>query len=139
MLTDSPTARANPHGFIGTPTDHVYGIVDDPQTDVPQIISDLMARDVAADSIHVYCCQRGLQELSPSGKGYGPRARVQRILQTITVEGQHLRTIEHELNRGHALIGVAADDATQHRVANVMRNNGAHDIHFYGRFTIVDL
>lgn len=140
MSDNEPEAppAANPHGFIGYPTDHVYGIVDDPVTDVPQIIANLLALEVATDAIHVYCCHRGAEELSASGRGYGLRARIQRILQSISPEGQHLRIYEAELNKGHALIGVAVDGETKTPIIAAMKTQGAHDVHYYGRFTTID-
>ncbi len=135
-----PTINANRHGFVGYPADHVYGIVDDPATDVPLVIGDLLAQNVATDAIHVYCCQQGIEELAPSGKGYGLRARIQRILQSIGYEGEHLRRVERELGEGHAVIGVAVDDSeTKRAVAGVLHKRGGHDIHYYARFIIEDL
>ena len=134
-----PTPNANRHGFVGYPTDHVYGIVDDPVNDVPAIMGELLALDVPTEAIHVYCCQHGVDELAPSGGGYGIRARIQRIVQSIGYEGEHLRRVERELNDGHAVIGVSVDDDAKGPVAAAMRKHGAHDLHYYRRFTIEDL
>ncbi len=134
------TVSANRHGFVGYPTDHVYGIVDNPAKDVPEIMGDLLALDVATEAIHVYCCQKGLEELAPSGKGYGLKARVQRILQTIGYEGEQLRRVQRELEKGHAVVGVAVDDREAKKaVAAVLHKRGGHDVHYYARFTIEDL
>ena len=137
---EESNVNANRHGFVGYPTNHVYGIVDDPATDVPQIMGDLLALDVATEAIHVYCCQEGLEELSPSGEGYGLKARVQRILQAIGYEGDQLRRVERELKKGHAVVGVAVDDDDAKKaVAAVLRKRGGHDVHYYARFTIEEL
>ena len=81
----------------------------------------------------------GAAELSPSGRGYGLRARVQRLVQNLGYEGEHLRMIERELSHGHALVGIAVEEATKALVVGVLHRHGAHDVHFYGRFVIEDL
>lgn len=49
-----PAFNLNPHGFVGYPTNHVYGIVDDPANHVPQIMADLLALDIDTEAIHIY-------------------------------------------------------------------------------------
>lgn len=43
---EQPAVNANRHGFV-----------DDPATDVPKVMGDLLALDVATTAIHVYCCR----------------------------------------------------------------------------------
>lgn len=52
----SPVAVTNPEGFRTSPIGHVYGIVDDPERDVPAVVGELLAAHLPLDGIHVYCC-----------------------------------------------------------------------------------
>lgn len=97
---DVDHADANQHGFVGYPTGQVYGIIEDPTARVPQIMGDLLALDVATDAIDVYCCQEGAEELSPSGQGYGVKARVQRVMQLFGVEREIMGRVERALTAG---------------------------------------
>ena len=142
-----PTINDNRHGFVGHPTDHVCGIVDDPANDVPEIMGDVLALNVASDAIYVDCCRQGREEFSRSAKGYGLTARVQRILQTaIGCEGERRRRVEREPTDGHAVVGVAVDDhdakmavAVAAVLAAAVHKPGVHDIHDSARCTIEGL
>lgn len=132
--TDEESPDTNPQEFLTTPRGHVYGIVDDPERDVPAVTADLLAARVPLDGIHVYCCQEGLEALDPKGTSHGLRARITRMVQSMAF-GNRLEQVVADLEAGHALIGVAVDDEHKGEVARVLLRHGGHDIVHYGRYT----
>ncbi len=138
-MTETPSTDSepaiNPTGFRSSPAGHVYGIVDDPERDVPAVTAGLLTSRIPHDGIHVYCCSEGVEALDPRGKGHGLRARINRLLQSVGYEDGHRKMIEAELESGHALIGVKVDDSHKGDVAAVLRGQGGHDIVYYGKHT----
>lgn len=130
-----PQPVTNPEGFRTSPIGHIYGIVDNPEHDIPAVTGDLLTARLPLDGIHVYCCGEGIETLDPAGTKHGLRARITRMLQSVTYDDDHLKTIETELEAGHALIGVAADKDTKDTVATILRRHGAHDVVYYGPHT----
>lgn len=135
-----PTIIENPRGFLSYPTDHVYGFVADPDTNVPEIISRLISQDVATEAITIYRGQHGIDNLSPRGRSYGVSARIRRMFHWLGYEGEHLRHVEQELEAGEALVGVSVeDDETKQAVARIFHQNGGHHVRYYARFHIEDV
>jgi hypothetical protein len=120
--------------FQGDLTGHVFGIVDEPQTDVPAITGELLAAGVPIDGIHMYCCRSGVEAFDAEGTRHGLRARINRVIQNLVYEDQ-LVTIERNLTAGNAVIGVDVEDGSADRIADIFRRHGGHDIVHYGRFS----
>ena len=133
------TPLTDPGAELGDKDDRVYGIVDDPPNDVPKLMSDLMQLDVGLDSVQVYRGHSGIEELSPGSAGQGLLHRIARTVQRIGYEGRYLDLVETELKAGHALVAVAVDEEDHVSVIKAMKAHGAHDMHRFGKFTIVDL
>ena len=137
-MTNTPTnpePTTNPTGFRASPNGHVYGILDDPQTDIPAVTADLLAEHMPLDGIHIYCCSEGVDALDLTGTRHGLRARITRLVQSVGYEADHLKRIESELEAGHALIGVAVDDDRKRDVAQILHRHGGHDVVYYGGAT----
>lgn len=132
------TPLTDPGSALGESDDRIYGIVDDPSNDVPKLIADLMELDVELDSVQVYRGRRGIEELSPD-HDEGFLTRIARTVKRIGYEGQILDLVESELKAGHALVAVAVDEGDYGPVIEAMKTHGAHDMHRYGKLTIVDL
>ena len=123
----------NPEEFQSDLTGHVFGIVDDPKTNLPAITAALLAADVPVDGIHLYCCQPGADAFDPSGSHHGLKARITRTMQSLVYEDQ-MQVIEDALESGHGLVGVDADGSAD-RIAAILRGHSGHDIVHYGRYT----
>ena len=134
---DDETPLTDPGAAMHEREDRIYGIVDDPSNDVPKLMGDLMDLDVNLDSVQVYRGRRGMEELSPTDEGF--LTRIARTVQRIGYEGRILDRVETELKAGHALVAVEVDEEHHSKVIKAMKAHGAHDMHRYGRFTIVDL
>ncbi len=125
----------NSDEFRASPAGHVYGIVDEPLEAVPAAVSGLLAAGVPLDGIHVYCCAAGARALDPTGEHGSRRERISRAVQAFRYSNDHQALIRDELEAGHALIGVAVDDADRIVVGAVLADNGGHDIIHYGKFS----
>lgn len=139
MSDNKQEAPLDPAPVLGDREDRIYGVVDDPADDVPALMSALMELDVDLDSVQVYRGRRGLEELSPDAEDGGMMQRIKRTLQSIGYEGRYMEMAERELKAGHALVAVAVDEEHQAPVIAAMKAQGAHDMHRYGKLTIVDL
>lgn len=138
-MSDTPSTpdvpAVNPEGFRASPNGHVYGIVDDPERDVPAVTADLLALHMPVDGIHIYCCNEGADALDLGGTKHGLLARIKRLVGSVAYEDGHLERIEAELQAGHALIGVAVGDDQGQSVASVLHSHGGHDVVHYGKHT----
>ena len=136
-MTDnsSPQPTVNPEGFRASPNGHVYGIVDDPDREIPAVTADLLAARIPLDGIHIYCCSEGADALDLTGTKHGLRGRINRLVQSVAYEDDHLQRIQAELEAGHALVGVAVDNERKVDVSKVLHRHGGHDVVYYGPYT----
>ncbi|NND03014.1 MAG: hypothetical protein HKN91_09520 [Acidimicrobiia bacterium] len=132
-LNTSQEPITNPEEFRSSPRGHVYGIVDDPAQDIPAVTADLLAAQIPLDGIHVYCCTEGVKALDPTGAEHGLRARIVRLVQSITYTNEYRTVVESALEKGHALVGVAVDEEHVAKVATILGAHGGHDMMYYGR------
>ncbi|MEZ5374152.1 MAG: hypothetical protein R2704_15770 [Microthrixaceae bacterium] len=131
----------DPAAVLGDRDDRVYGVVDDPGTDVSELEERLRSLDVEVDldSMQVHSGRSGLDELDPEADDGGVMQRIKRTIQSIGYEGRYLDLIERELKAGHALVAVSVTEENQTAVIAAMKDQGAHDMHRHNKLTIVDL
>ena len=131
----------DPAAVLGDRDDRVYGVVDDPGTDVSELEERLRSLDVEVDldSMQVHSGRSGLDELVPEADDGGVMQRIKRTIQSIGYEGRYLDLIEQELKAGHALVAVSVTEENQTAVIAAMKDQGAHDMHRHNKLTIVDL
>ena len=131
----------DPAAVLGDRDDRVYGVVDDPETDVSELEERLRSLDVEVDldSMQVHSGRSGLDELVPEADDGGVMQRIKRTIQSIGYEGRYLDLIEQELKAGHALVAVSVTEENQTAVIAAMKDQGAHDMHRHNKLTIVDL
>lgn len=136
---DNPETPLDPARLLGEREDEVYGVVDNPAEDVPELMSKLTALGVDCESVQVYQGQAGLEQLKPGYDGGGLMQRIKRTIQSIGEEGSYFDVLERELTAGHALVSLAVDDESRAKVIDAMKAVGAHDMQRKGKLTIVDL
>ena len=131
----------DPAAVLGDRDDRVYGVVDDPETDVSELEERLRSLDVEVDldSMQVHSGRSGLDELVAEADDGGVMQRIKRTIQSIGYEGRYLDLIERELKAGHALVAVSVTEENQTAVIAAMKDQGAHDMHRHNKLTIVDL
>lgn len=131
-ITSARQITITPEAFHGSESGHVYGIIDDPEQDFPAIADELLAAGVPLDAVHLYrSCGDPVTAGSHTG-GHGLLARMHRRIQS--VDG-HLHEVATELAQGHALIGVAIEDARKDEIAETLRQHRGRDVVYYGRYT----
>ena len=69
MSEHKKTSPLDPAAVLGEHDDRVFGIIDHPDVDVPELMSKLADLDVDPDMVHVYQGETGLQQLSPGFDG----------------------------------------------------------------------
>lgn len=138
-MSDHKETPLDPAALLGEREDRLYGVIDNPADDVPELMSKLADLGVDGDSVQVYQGESGLEEMKPGYDGGGLLRRIKRSIQSIGDEGQYFDRIEAELKAGHALVAVSTDEENRSPVIAAMKAQGAHDMRRYGKLTIVDL
>lgn len=115
-------ALMNRREFFADFTGHVVGIVDDPAGDLPELVEDLLGAGVPTTDIHLYAGHEGAVALDPTGARHGRLGRIRRALQALVYDGE-LQHAQRELDAGHAVIGIDADDAHADDIAEFLRRN----------------
>ena len=149
MSEQKKTSPLDPAAVLGEHDDRVFGIIDHPDVDVPELMSKLADLDVDPDMVHVYQGETGLQQLSPGfdgadggvgvGGGGGVLSGIKRAIQSLGEEGRYVDRIREELKAGHGLITVSVDENNRSLVIAAMKQQGAHHMYRYGKLTIIDL
>ena len=139
----------DPASVLGEHDDRVFGLIDNPDVDVPELMSKLADLDVHPDMVHVYQGETGLQQLSPGfdgadggvgvGGGGGVLSGIKRAIQSLGEEGRYVDRIQEELKAGHGLVTVSVAESNRSRVIAAMKEQGAHHMYRYGKLTIIDL
>ena len=79
----------------------------------------------------------GLQQVDAEGARSGGLIHALRMLQGLSVEGDHLRRYEAELASGHHVVDVHVHvGGDWDSVVQVLRSHGGHFINAYGKWTI---
>lgn len=124
---------------LSYPTGKVIGIIDG-LDDMQAGVEALTGTGFATDSVQVLCGPGGLQRLDADGGRKGWLGRLVRVVQNYGPEREQLRLIETELEEGHFAIGIEVpDDDRKIDAARVLAQHGAHDLHYYGEWSIEDL
>ena len=149
MSEKKKTSPLDPAAVLGEHDDRIFGLIDNPDVDVPELILKLADLDVEPDMVNVYQGQSGLQQLSPGfdgadggvgvGGGGGVFRGIKRAIQSLGEEGRYVDRIRAELTEGHGLVTVSVDENNRSRVIAAMKEQGVHDMHRYGKLTIIDL
>ncbi len=139
----------DPAAVLGEHDDRVFGLIDNPEVDVPELMSKLADLDVHPDMVHVYQGQQGLEQLSPGfdgadggggvGGGGGVLSGIKRAIQSLGEEGRYVERIQEELKAGHGLVTVSVGEDNRSAVIAAMKAQGAHHMYRYGKLTIIDL
>ena len=149
MSENKKESPLDPASVLGDHDDRVFGLIDNPDVDVPELMSKLADLDVEPAMVHVYQGQSGLQKLSPGfdgadggggvGGGGGVLQGIKRAIQSLGEEGRYVERIQEELKAGHGLVTVSVDENNRSGVIAAMKEQGAHHMYRYGKLTIIDL
>lgn len=119
--------------FISYPTYCVVGVVDD-KLEAEAMMEDLAAAGLRGN-VSVLQGPEGADEIDASGSHHGLRARIVRLVQFTTMDGEHSRRYESEARAGHWVIMVHLDGQEEaESIRRMMKAHGGHFINWYGRF-----
>jgi hypothetical protein len=136
------------HDALAYPTDQVVGIVTDPDR-----LDDVLAglREAGADDDRVSVLRdRDTDHLRPEVSDGGPVKSVVRAAQKVLGdESERLRQLDEALAAGHLVVCVPLSepeggdqdvrDREKATLSGAMRNHGAHEVAFYGKYQIQQL
>lgn len=124
---------------LSYPTGKVIAIVDGID-DMQAGVEALTGTGFEPDSVQVLCGPGGLRRLDADGSSGGLLGRLLRVVENFGPEREQLRRIETELGEGHFAIGVEVpDDERKTDAARLLAQHGAHDLQYYGEWSIEDL
>jgi hypothetical protein len=127
----SPAAGSRHHG---SPEGKIVGAFT--PAALAKLIPALAQDGHAEDQIDVVTAE-DLPHLNAPVDRQGFAGAISRFLFSLGGETDELERMREELRSGHVLVGVPVrDEATTHRVHDVMREHGGHGIVSYGRWTI---
>lgn len=125
--------------FVSYPTHCLVGVIDD-QAEAMKAEEELVASSISNDVFHL----RGAEdadEIDASGSHHGLLARIVRLVQFTTMDGDHAQRYEDEARAGHSVVFVHLekyDDVEPMR--QILKSHGGHFINWYGRlyFEVLD-
>ena len=126
-------------GFLAYPTNRLVAVFDC-DADAQATLDDLSSAGFAK-SFDIFCGPAGARLIDFSGEEHGYLARLSRTLHHLNVpEGAQMDRYERELEAGHCIIMVQADEAdSQRRALEIMTSHGAHFINRYGRWMMEEV
>lgn len=117
-------------------TNRVMAVIDDAER-ARAAVETLERAGVPERGLAALSGADGAREIDADGVRSGGVTHLLRVLQRLTVEGDHLRQYEAEIARGHLVVDVAVHGRqSRDRVVEILRSHGAHFINAYGQWTI---
>ena len=117
-------------------TNRVMAVIDDAES-AQAAVETLERAGVPERELAALSGAEGAREIDSEGTHSGGVKHALRALQSLTVEGHHLRRYEAELARGQLVVSVAVHGPEKRdRVIQILRSHGAHFINAYGQWTI---
>ena len=117
-------------------TNRVMAVIDDAEH-ARAAVEALERAGVPERELAALSGPEGAREIDSGGAYSGGVKHALRVLQRLTVEGQHLQRYEAELAQGHLVVDVAVHGRQKRdRVVEILRSCGAHFINAYGQWTI---
>lgn len=135
-----PTTRGSWDGapldageFIRYPTDQLFAIVDD-SGETGRAIPALRAAGIEEDGISSFRGEAGAVRIDASGSHHGLFARLVRVSQAMSMDGDQSQRYEDEARSGHTVIAASAP-ATEvpDRALGILKAHGGHYINYYAR------
>jgi hypothetical protein len=123
-----------PEGLLTAPENRVIAHMDHPDG-LPATVDDLAEAGFDRNEIFVLCGQKGAERLDVSGRHHGLVGRIYRLLEWTIDAHEVLLQSEQHLAAGGLVIGVPADEDNMDSVSRILREHGAHYIHYFGKNT----
>ncbi len=123
-----------------SPIGHILAVVDDPVA-APGIIAALGTAGLDPNAVTLLRGLEGAERIDATGEATGLTARLRQAMSfTLADQMPDFVLYEAALRDGRAVLGVpvGSDDAKA-SVRQILRNDGAHFINFYGRFATEEL
>ena len=122
----SQQPRRNENRFYRYPMHRVVAIIDD-NASVQVALHGLQQAGMDMTKVNVLTGPEGARLLDRTGTGHGLRARLLRLAQWGTYEGNALQAHERALNDGHHVIYVPVrGDDQRSRVIDILHAAGGH-------------
>jgi hypothetical protein len=123
-----------------SPLGHLLAVVDDP-ANAPRIISELARAGIEANDVTLLRGLEGAERIDATGEATGLTARLRQAMSfTLADQMPDFVLYEAALRDGRAVLGIpVASEETKAAVRQILRDNAAHFINFYGRFATEEL
>lgn len=125
--------------FVSYPTHALVGVIDDPD-EAARAEEELVASSVSNDVFSLRGAEAA-DEIDASGKHHGLLARIVRLVQFTTMDGDHAQRYEDEARAGHSVMFVHLEKYEDvEPMRQILKNHGGHFINWYGRlyFEVLD-
>lgn len=121
------------HGkFVGYPTHCVVGVVDD-EAGAAEAVKALAAAKFP-NQVAILRGVEGAEEIDPSGEKHGILARLIRLLQFTTMDGEQAERYASEARADHSVVFVHLENYDHvQEVREILKKQGGHFINWYDR------
>jgi hypothetical protein len=139
----SKILNPDPHkdGYRFAPIHRVTAIFRTP-VEIDNIRDDLRSAGLKDEDMEFFVGQEGAARLDLNGRRHGRIISLLRKLQLATADEENLyREFDEIVREGGAAVDVFvdADDERKHRAAEILRQHGAHDVCYWGSWTVEEL
>jgi hypothetical protein len=130
----------DPHkkGYRFVPTKRMTAVFASP-AELPEVRNDLRSAGFADKDIEIFVGKEGAEQFDVSGEHHGPVVSLLRQFQLATADEENLYKEFDEIVRGGgAAIDILTgdDDERKERAAQILKQHHAHDVCYWGRWTV---
>jgi len=119
--------------FIRYPTDHMFAVVNEASA-AGEAFAALQAVGIEDDDLSTFTGNAGAIRIDASGTHHGIFARLLRVAQAMSMDGDQSQRYEDEARKGHTVIAVhSADPVVRQRALQILKSHGGHYINYYAR------
>ncbi len=139
MVTLNPDPHAK--GYRFSPHRYVTAMFHSTDRLTP-VLDELTACCFEDDEIEVFVGDEGVEKLDVTGKNHGIVVRLLRDMEEFfTDETDHLKHTDHALRQGGCAVDVytRGDPDKKMLAARIMKDHGAHEVCYWGRWVIEKL
>jgi hypothetical protein len=121
------------------PTNTVIGVVEDAET-AEKLVAKLGELPLDEESIDVLGQDTAAEQIEEYRKEHPVKARIDHVMTFMSNESELIDQYNQRLNNGELIVSAEVVDEEQaHKVADVMRQHGAHYINYFGTQVITTL
>lgn len=120
--------------FISYPTNRIVAVIDDEDAAAAAVGELRASLGIEEKEITALRGPEGAAGIDPTGEHHGLVARIVRLVQFTTMDGDHAQRYADEASAGHTVLLVHLDqDSKVQPAREILKRHGGHFINWYAR------